>query len=175
MNFDDVPIFPKPTQKPYPPIRVGGHSEFALDRVATYGDVWMQPAQPRPVSGGRGQPARALRGAWSPGPHPVRHQPVHVPRRRRRRRAQITFDAVGQIFANEEEFGLRTIAGDDAFWIERLRLWADIGVTHVDIKPIYRTVPELLATMRRIAEVIAPEVEGLAAMGDANDRTPVAR
>ena len=36
----DITLFPKPVQKPHPPIWVGGHTEPALRRTATLGDAW---------------------------------------------------------------------------------------------------------------------------------------
>ncbi len=38
--FDPVMFEPKPVQKPWPPIHVGGESEAALRRAATAGDGW---------------------------------------------------------------------------------------------------------------------------------------
>ena len=40
VNFDPIGIWPKPVQKPYPPIYVGGGSR-AFDRVAHLGDAWL--------------------------------------------------------------------------------------------------------------------------------------
>ena len=39
-RIGDVTMFPKPVQKPHPPIWVGGHTEAALRRTATLGDAW---------------------------------------------------------------------------------------------------------------------------------------
>jgi probable F420-dependent oxidoreductase len=39
-RIGDVTMFPKPAQKPHPPIWVGGHTEPALRRTATLGDAW---------------------------------------------------------------------------------------------------------------------------------------
>jgi probable F420-dependent oxidoreductase len=39
-RIGDVTMFPKPVQKPHPPIWVGGHTEPALRRTATLGDAW---------------------------------------------------------------------------------------------------------------------------------------
>ena len=39
-EFDDLCSSPKPTQKPHPPIVVGGNRTPALRRVARYGDGW---------------------------------------------------------------------------------------------------------------------------------------
>jgi probable F420-dependent oxidoreductase len=39
-NFDDVVAFPKPVQKPHPPILVGGVTPAAIRRAARHGDGW---------------------------------------------------------------------------------------------------------------------------------------
>jgi probable F420-dependent oxidoreductase len=39
-SFKDVSFLPKPVQKPYPPIWVGGESPAALRRVIALGDAW---------------------------------------------------------------------------------------------------------------------------------------
>lgn len=47
LRFSDVCIEPKPVQKPYPPIIVGGDTKAAMRRAARVGDGW-HPAQVRP-------------------------------------------------------------------------------------------------------------------------------
>ena len=39
-RIGDITMFPKPVQKPHPPIWVGGHTEPALRRTAVLGDAW---------------------------------------------------------------------------------------------------------------------------------------
>jgi probable F420-dependent oxidoreductase len=41
VNFDPVWCWPKPAQKPHPPVLVGGLGEKVLDRVVAYGDEWI--------------------------------------------------------------------------------------------------------------------------------------
>jgi len=41
VNFDKVWSWPKPMQKPHPPILLGGHGDKAFDRVIRYCDGWM--------------------------------------------------------------------------------------------------------------------------------------
>jgi alkanesulfonate monooxygenase SsuD/methylene tetrahydromethanopterin reductase-like flavin-dependent oxidoreductase (luciferase family) len=41
VDFDPIWSWPKPTQKPHPPILVGGNGKKVLDRVLAYGDEWM--------------------------------------------------------------------------------------------------------------------------------------
>jgi len=41
VNFDPIWSWPKPVQKPHPPILVGGDGAGTLQRVVEYGDGWM--------------------------------------------------------------------------------------------------------------------------------------
>ena len=45
VDFDPIGIWPKPVQKPYPPIYVGGGSR-AFDRIARFGDAWLANGLP---------------------------------------------------------------------------------------------------------------------------------
>jgi alkanesulfonate monooxygenase SsuD/methylene tetrahydromethanopterin reductase-like flavin-dependent oxidoreductase (luciferase family) len=51
VRFDPVWLYPKPSQKPHPPILLGGETDHTLRRVAEFCDGWL----PRP------------RGDWKPG------------------------------------------------------------------------------------------------------------
>lgn len=46
VDFDRVWSWPKPTQKPHPPILIGGNGPKALDRVLEYGDEWLPEFEP---------------------------------------------------------------------------------------------------------------------------------
>jgi len=41
VDFDKIWSWPKPAQKPYPPVYLGGHGPKALDRVVRYCDGWL--------------------------------------------------------------------------------------------------------------------------------------
>jgi probable F420-dependent oxidoreductase len=41
VNFDPIFAWPKPVQKPHPPIYIGGESKAALERLAKFGDAWL--------------------------------------------------------------------------------------------------------------------------------------
>ena len=45
VDFDPIGIWPKPVQKPYPPIYVGG-GRGAFERVAQFGDAWLANGLP---------------------------------------------------------------------------------------------------------------------------------
>ncbi|HLZ69019.1 MAG TPA: LLM class F420-dependent oxidoreductase [Dehalococcoidia bacterium] len=48
VNFDPIWSWPKPVQKPHPPVIVGGDAPGTLRRVLDYGDEWM-PITPKPT------------------------------------------------------------------------------------------------------------------------------
>ncbi len=41
VSFDPIWLWPKPVQKPHPPVLVGGDGDGTLQRVIDYGDGWM--------------------------------------------------------------------------------------------------------------------------------------
>jgi len=41
VSFERIWCWPKPVQRPHPPILVGGNGPTVLDRVLAFGDVWM--------------------------------------------------------------------------------------------------------------------------------------
>ena len=45
VDFDPIGLWPKPVQKPYPPIYVGGGSP-AFERIAQFGDAWLANGLP---------------------------------------------------------------------------------------------------------------------------------
>jgi probable F420-dependent oxidoreductase len=40
VNFDRIWSYPKPVQRPHPPVLVGGNGPTVLDRVLAFGDAW---------------------------------------------------------------------------------------------------------------------------------------
>jgi alkanesulfonate monooxygenase SsuD/methylene tetrahydromethanopterin reductase-like flavin-dependent oxidoreductase (luciferase family) len=54
VNFERVWMDPKPLQKPWPPVLLGGETDYTLQRVAAFCDGWL----PRPRDGF--EPAAAM-------------------------------------------------------------------------------------------------------------------
>jgi probable F420-dependent oxidoreductase len=45
VDFESIASWPKPVQRPYPPVLVGGDGPTVLDRVLAYGDAWMPESE----------------------------------------------------------------------------------------------------------------------------------
>jgi len=54
VSFERILAYPKPVQKPHPPILLGGNGPKVIDRVVAYADEWM----PNRVKGDEGMVAR---------------------------------------------------------------------------------------------------------------------
>ena len=67
VDFERIWSWPKPVQKPYPPVLVGGNGEKVLERVVAFGDEWM----PNRVGGLRERIAELQRLAEEAGREPI--------------------------------------------------------------------------------------------------------
>ena len=67
--FDRIWSWPKPAQRPHPPVLVGGNGPTVLDRVLAFGDAWFpnygRAERPRPHR-------RAARSRRRPADRPAR-------------------------------------------------------------------------------------------------------
>ena len=78
VNFDPIWSWPKPVQKPHPPILVGGDGPHALQRVIEYGDGWMPIPMPAAKRRSR-RPSASSSTTWPKRPaaaasrHRLRH------------------------------------------------------------------------------------------------------
>ena len=53
-NFPPVRSYPKPAQKPHPPVILGGHARNVLERIVEWGDGWLpNRATPAEIEAGR--------------------------------------------------------------------------------------------------------------------------
>jgi probable F420-dependent oxidoreductase len=67
VDFDPIWCWPKPVQRPHPPVLVGGNGPKVLERVVAFGDEWM----PNRVSGLRDRIAELQRLAEEAGREPI--------------------------------------------------------------------------------------------------------
>jgi probable F420-dependent oxidoreductase len=49
VKFDRIWSWPKPAQRPYPPILIGGNGPTVLDRVLAFGDAWIPNYSPEGI------------------------------------------------------------------------------------------------------------------------------
>lgn len=159
-DFADLAVYPKPVQRPRPPLWIGGRSEHARRRVLTYADAWF----PSQISAGLyAEGVEWMRGysAENDLKMPVDFG-VNI-------FAAIDADGDRARAANEATFGHRfspewlsqvTLAGNPDEFAAQIRVFVDAGVNVVDLKLIPPTLDETIARMRLVAEEVMPAFAG---------------
>ena len=152
VKFDEVLFEPKPVQKPYPPIWVGGESGPALRRAARLGDAWypigsnnkhLLDTLPRYRAG----IARLRRFTAEAGRDPAKVALTYRVKR------------YGEAVPDKASDGERRLfSGSNGDIVGDFRALRDLGVSAVDID-FERPDPEAsLAEMRRFKETVLARV-----------------
>lgn len=160
VHFEDVLMFPKPVQRPYPPIVVGGRSDAARRRAANWDAGWL-PSQVTVEEIREGCAAlAALRAEHGRTGLPDTiginvHSVIAAS-------VDAAFDVaeptLGKMFANREGYFERTLSGDVDTFIERVRAYRDAGVTYVELKPVVPSIDALIAQLETVSTSVMPAV-----------------
>ncbi|ADB52484.1 TIGR03619 family F420-dependent LLM class oxidoreductase [Conexibacter woesei] len=158
--FDDVEVFPKPLQRPYPPIVVGGRSSAALRRAARWDAGWM-PSQvtAQEIAAGVAE-LRALREQAGLAPEPPSIGiNVHSAIAESTAAAEaFVAPTIGHHFAGPEALRERALLGDVEAFAARVRAYRDAGVEEIELKPVYRSIDDCVAHLRTIHDEVMPAV-----------------
>jgi probable F420-dependent oxidoreductase len=158
-SFESIEVFPKPVQKPYPPIFVGGRSEFAIQRTVKYGDGW-NPSQPSAPQMREGI-ARLKELCVQAERRPLQTFGINIPSviaATDDEAEAIARPTVGPLFPGEIEYQERTIIGSPDTFIRRVREFQDAGVNYVELKPLYPDMDHFMAQLRLIRDEVMPAV-----------------
>ena len=145
-QFRDVVFEPKPTQKPHPPIWVGGHSRAALRRAVEFGAAWHPINRPpEELRAGRAELAKisAARGRAVPPAITLRND--------------VRILAPGQSAPKSTHAG-RVLAGEPAALVEQITELAACGVEHLVCEFLAADGAELDTQLRVFAERVRGKV-----------------
>jgi probable F420-dependent oxidoreductase len=166
LNFDDAEIFPKPYQKPYPPIWVGGWTDFAAARTGRIGDGWI-PGWLSPSEMAKGVQVLE-RSARDHGRDPSaivigveKLTTIARDRDTALERALPTIRTSRNTYerdVDDIQFAMdRHIIGSVDDVRRRVGEFVEAGVSHFELKLIYPTMEDMVAQMELWAETIIPE------------------
>lgn len=137
-QFRDARFAPKPTQKPHPPIWIGGQSPVAIRRTVRYGDGW----HPFALSPEGFEPVMArFQAAMQDAGRPLHEVEVSL-------RVRLCFDTA-------PDPGL-PLHGSPEQVIGTIQRYQALGVQHLIIDAIPETIDHALATFERFSHEVMP-------------------
>lgn len=145
-SLEEVRFFPKPVQRPHPPIWIGGHTSPALRRAARLGDGW-HPIGLRPPAGlqpqAYGEAAREIRAqAQAAG--------------RDLGRFTFSFRAPLHLTAAPLPADRTPFHGAPKQILEDIAAYRGMGVSHLVFDIPGATADAILASLQRFAEEVRP-------------------
>jgi probable F420-dependent oxidoreductase len=152
VKFSGIKFYPKPHQKPHPPIWIAGSSVHAIKRAVRLGDGW-HPTWVSPEDVERG--IKELRGIAAGEGRDLRGFAYTV-----RNRIKIIKDGGDKFIdkgGNEPSFALRGTIGEITDYIAKYR---ELGVSHIVFDPDVDNADEIFEIMEQLAEEVLPEFSG---------------
>jgi probable F420-dependent oxidoreductase len=160
VDFDEIDVFPKPIQRPHPPILIGGRAPQAQRRAAEYGDGWI----PSQVTIDEVVPAveaitrMRIEHGRDPGPGMIGINVHSVIAASDDEAEAFVTPTIGHMFADSAQLRARTLIGTVDTFRERVLAYQAAGVDYVELKPVYRSIDHLIEQMRVIRDEIMPAV-----------------
>ncbi len=145
VRFADIGFAPKPVQKPYPPIWIGGHTAPAIRRAARLGDGW-HPIGLRP-------PANLTPPEMQEAVTQLREEAANAGRTPQ----AVTISFRGPIDFTDAGGGERKpLTGSPAAVQDDIGRYADCGVSHMIFDVMAPDVASLQHTMDRFVQDVKP-------------------
>jgi probable F420-dependent oxidoreductase len=143
-QISNLGFYPKPIQKPHPPIWVGGYSKAALRRAARVGDGW-HPSNIDPAT--LADKVNVLHGLCAEaGRDPAR---LEISTRVNNVAFGDSGDTVGRP---------APLSGTAQNIIDTIRRYEDAGVSHIVLGIRGREPEEMIRTIRRFVDEVRPKV-----------------
>ncbi len=164
ITFTDAEIYPKPLQRPHPPLWVGGWTEAAMKRTSLLGDGWL-PAWLTPEDiGARYRQVKAMAAQAGRNGDAI-HLGIEVYVSIDKDSSMAKKNAIGTFQASrgtyEREMTLEylesvSLIGSPEEIREKIHAYAHSGVSHFEIKFIYPTIERMLDMMALFSEEVLP-------------------
>jgi probable F420-dependent oxidoreductase len=141
--FSGLAVSPRPVQRPRPPIWVGGSSPRAVRRAALLGEGWLSQGD-------------------APDTLPAQLELIRTTREQAGRSGPFAVNAIPPaLYVGEPgwDTGRRALAGKPEKLAEKLRAYADLGATHLQLRPRSRDLAEYLDQLEAIATDVLPLIQ----------------
>ena len=163
-SFEETEIWPKPVQKPYPPIWTGGHGPTAMDITAEFSTGWIPPWIPPEEYPGRIESLNELavekgRGGTEFDIATEVYVSLAETREEAIASAEKTLNVLTEGFdhtATQEAISNAGLVGSADDITEKIARYVDAGVNHYEMKFVYHSVDHLLEQLEHFASAVMP-------------------
>lgn len=143
-QISNLGFYPKPIQKPHPPIWVGGYSKAALRRAARVGDGW-HPSNIDPAT--LADKVKVLHGLCAEAGRDPASLEIST------RVNNVAFGDSGDTVGRPAP-----LSGTAQDIIDNIRRYEDAGVSHIVLGIRGREPEEMIRTIRRFVDEVRPKV-----------------
>jgi probable F420-dependent oxidoreductase len=162
VQFREIEVFPKPVQPGGPPILIGGRSPAALQRAVRYGDGWLPNSiSPQQYAEGVATLRQLATDAGKPAPSQLALNIFTTVGATDAEALEVFRPTVGRVFSDEALIAGNLVGSPDTV-ARRLCEFQAAGVNLIEMKPIYRGVPDLIRQMELLAREVMPVVAAAA-------------
>lgn len=166
LDFDDATIYPKPRQQPYPPIWIGGATEYAVRRAARLGEGWI-PGWQTPEEIRQARVAlieEAARHGRDGEAVEIGLEVITAVAKDRQTAYALGAETVRAGLASwEREFDSADLAIEQCFLgsvddaRRQVEAFVSAGVRHFELRMVYRTMDEFSEQMQLWADKLLPD------------------
>lgn len=150
-------MLPRPAQKPYPPYWFGGHTPWALKTTARHCEGWLPYAlSPREYQDRLAHLDTVLDELGNPRPVLATQHLIKIARDHEQAESQshTTLSRKFGEFSNGKE---KSLVGNPDGVVQKLKVYAAMGVQHVVLGFISTTATQMLEEMELFAATVLPE------------------
>ena len=151
-SFSDIKFYPKPAQKPHPPVLIAGASDYAINRAVEYGDGW-QPTWVSPEDVEEG--ILKLQKFVSEQGKDLSDFIYSV-----RNRLQIIDNGYLDDDTATEGDSPYVLRGTILEIVDLIKNYKNLGVSHIVLDPAVNSLEEVFNTMEIVSKNVMPVVNG---------------
>lgn len=164
ISFPETEIFPKPVQKPWPPIWVGGGGPKSVDLAAEFATGWLPPwiapdQYPARIQELRDAAAEKGRGDVDFDIATEVYVSIAETSEQATRQATKTLGVLTEGFADDatpEAIARAGLVGSPEEISEKLRAYVDGGVTHYEMKFVYQSIDHFVEQLELFQQQVIP-------------------
>ena len=162
ISYEDVEAYPKPVQKPHPPIWIGGNNPRAIKRIVKLGNGWVPGPPPSPQLFAKwlvdlkeeaknvGRAFDEIEIIWEG------YTGIEKTKEAALKKSKLTVENYARSYGSVEKVLDANLVGPPDEIIERVQKYLDVGVKHFQMKIIDLSFEGILKSMKLLSDEVFP-------------------